>query len=69
MCKHMPDFVGFQYKVILDLYRRLFHAVVIYGPEHDFLFKSASTFCAGRLKEDGRKLVHEKIYLLEKNWL
>ena len=42
----MPDFLGFQYRVILDLYRILFHAVVIFGPEHDFLFKSASTYCA-----------------------
>ena len=41
----MPDFLGFQYRVILDLYRILFHAVVIFGPEHDFLFKSASTYC------------------------
>ena len=22
-----------------------FHAVVVFGPEHDFLFKSASTYC------------------------
>ena len=41
----MPDFLGFQYRVILDLYRILFHAVVIFGPAHDFLFKSASTYC------------------------
>ena len=45
----MPDFLGFQYRVILDLYRILFHAVVIFGPEHDFLFKSAATYC-GSLK-------------------
>ena len=30
----MPDFLGFKYRVILDLYRILFHAVVIFGPEH-----------------------------------
>ena len=42
----MADFLGFQYMVILDLHRILFHAVVIFGPEHDFLFKSASTYCA-----------------------
>ena len=32
--------------MILDLYRILFHAVVIFGLEHDFLFKSTSTYCA-----------------------
>ena len=47
--QYMPDFVGFQYKVILDLYRILFRAVVIFGPEHDFLFKSASTYCDSKL--------------------
>ena len=41
----MPNFIGFHYRVIVDLYRILFHAVVIFGPEHDFLFKSASTYC------------------------
>ena len=30
----MPDFLGFQYRVILNLYRILFHAVVIFGPQH-----------------------------------
>ena len=44
--KSYSDFLGFQYSMILDLYRILFHAVVIFGPEHDFLFKSASTYCA-----------------------
>ena len=41
----MPDFLGFQYRVILDLYRILFHAVVIFGPEHYILLNSASTYC------------------------
>jgi hypothetical protein len=35
----MPDFLGFQYRGIL----------VVFEPEHDFLFKSATTYCA--LKE------------------
>ena len=43
--QYMADFLGFQYRVILDLNRLLFHAVVIFGPEHDFWFKSASTYC------------------------
>ena len=41
----MPDYLGFQYRVILDLYKILLHDVVIFGLEHDFLFKSASTYC------------------------
>ena len=47
----MPDFLGFQYTVILDLYWILFLAVVIFGPEHDFLFKSVSTYCGVKVKE------------------
>lgn len=31
--------------VILNLYGVPFHAVVVFRPEHDFLFKSASTYC------------------------
>ena len=31
--------------VILNLYRIPFHAVVVLGSEHDFLFKSTSTHC------------------------
>ena len=41
----MQNFLGSQYRGILDLYRILFHAVVVFGPEHYFLFKSASTYC------------------------
>ena len=37
--------------MILDLYRILFHAVVIFGPEHDFLFKSASSYCVQDLTD------------------
>ena len=31
--------------VILKIYQIPFHAVVVLGPEHDFLFKSTSTYC------------------------
>ena len=31
--------------VILNLYGIPFRAVVVLGPEHDFLFKSISTYC------------------------
>ena len=31
--------------VILNLYGIPFHAVVVLGPEHDFLFKSTLTYC------------------------
>ena len=41
----MPDILGFQYRGILNLYRIFFHAVVVFGPEHDFLFKSSSAYC------------------------
>ena len=40
----MPDYLGFQYRGILDIYRLLFYAVVVVGPKHDFLFKSAATY-------------------------
>ena len=36
--------------VILNLYGIPFHAVVVFRPEHDFLFKSASSYC-GILRE------------------
>ena len=42
----MSDFLGFWFMVILNLYGVPFHAVVVLGPEHDFLFKSTSTHCA-----------------------
>ena len=40
----MPDFLRYKYREIVNLYRILFHAVVVFGPEHDFLFKSTSTY-------------------------
>ena len=42
----MTDFLGFWFRVILSLYGITFHPAVVLGPEHDFLFKSASTYCA-----------------------
>ena len=33
--------------IILNLYGIPFHAVVVFRPEHDFLFKSASSYCVG----------------------
>ena len=41
----MPDFLGFQNMMILNLHGILFHAVVVFGSEHDLLLKSASTYC------------------------
>ena len=32
--------------VILNLYGIPFHAVIVFRPEHNFLFKSATTYCA-----------------------
>ena len=43
--QHIPHFLGFQNMMILNLHGILFHAVVVFGPEHDLLFKSASTYC------------------------
>ena len=55
----MPDFLEFQNMMILNLLGILFHAVVVFRPEHDFLFKSVSTYCV--------KLYHlTKIYRLLK---
>jgi hypothetical protein len=42
----MRDLLGFKFMVILHLYGIPFHAVVAFRPEHDFLFKSASSYCA-----------------------
>ena len=53
----MSYFLAFQYRGILNLYRVLFHAVVIFGPGHDILFKSASTYCVvHKAKLTSRKL-------------
>ena len=41
----MSDFLGFSFIVILNLYGITFHPVVVLEPEHDFLFKSTSTYC------------------------
>ena len=41
----MRDFLGFKFRVILNLYWIPFDAVVVFRPEHDFLFKSESTYC------------------------
>ena len=43
--QHIPHFLGFQNMMILNLHGILFHAVVFFKPEHDLLFKPASTYC------------------------
>ena len=42
---YMTDFLGFLFRVILNLYGIIFHPAVVKWPEHDFLFESASTYC------------------------
>ena len=42
---YMTDFLGFLFRMILNLYGITFHPAVVLGPEHDFLFKSALTYC------------------------
>ena len=37
--------------VILNLYGIPFHAVVVFRTEHDFLFKSASSYCVQDLTD------------------
>ena len=44
--QYMPDFLGFQNMMILNLHGILFHVVVVFEPEHDLLFKPVSTYCA-----------------------
>ena len=59
--QYMFDFLGFWIMVILNLYGIPFHAVVVLGPEHDFLFKSTSTYC-------GTVCIINGLYFLEKRW-
>ena len=40
--------------MILNLYGKTFHPMVVLGPEHDFLFKSASTYCVPFEKLQGQ---------------
>ena len=44
--KYTPDFLGFQFRVILNLCWIPSHAVVVFVPEPDFLLTSASTYYA-----------------------
>ena len=44
--QYMTNFLGFWFRVILNLYGMTFYPVVVLGLEHDFLFKSAATYCA-----------------------
>ena len=41
----MPELVGFQTMVILDLYGITFNAVGVFGPDFQLLFKSGSSYC------------------------
>ena len=41
----MSYFLGFKFRVILNIYWIPFDAVVVFSLEHDFLFKSESTYC------------------------
>ena len=45
----MRHFLGFKFRVILNLYWIPFDAVVVFRPEHDFLFKSAIDAKRGQL--------------------
>ena len=41
----MCDFLGLKFRIILNLYWIPIDAVVVFRPEHYFLFKSATTYC------------------------
>ena len=58
----MHNFLGFQYRFFLDLYRILFQADWVFKPEHDFLFKSASTYC-GLWPHNDLRLLKTKLQL------
>jgi hypothetical protein len=47
--------------VILNLYGITFHPVVVLGPEHDFLFKPASTYCDRALMSKCRCVENDTI--------
>ena len=51
-------------RVILNLYRITFHPAVVLESEHDFLSKSASTYCARRWW----KHLHSIFQILKKEW-
>ena len=42
---YLPELVGFQTMVILNLYCIFFHAVIVFALEFDLLFKYCSTYC------------------------
>ena len=54
----------------LDSYRILFHAVVIFETEHDFLFKSATTYCvSGWNDQEWFRMLIVHMYLVKKSFL
>ena len=55
--------------VILNLYGILFHAVLVFRPEHDFLFKSASSYCAVLPSRDKRMANLRHLLFLPEFWL
>ena len=46
-----------------------FHAVVVFRPEHDFLFKSASSYCDNFLVVLGFVNMCHVLSFLVRNWL
>ena len=42
---YVPEFVGFQTRVILDLWGVPQHAMMVLGLEHNFSFKSSWAYC------------------------
>ena len=61
----MRDFLGFQFMVILNLYGIPFHAVVVFRPEHNFLFKSASSYCGNGDRRENGSTVEIKVPIFD----
>ena len=54
--------------MILNLCRITFHPVVVLGPEHDFLFKSASTYCEVKQLRLNLMFVYCAVSTFAKKW-
>ena len=53
----MLDFLGFQFRVILNPIGIPFYYLRVFKPEHDFLFKSSSTYCGSKRMEESQEQI------------
>ena len=59
----MPEFVGFQRRVILDLWRVPLHAVVVFCPDSNFSFKTRRAYCALLVRDLYNELIIILLYI------